>query len=89
MQELMSAEIKEKFQEELRDVYRSAMEQAQRDFAVTKEFLTIRQSAQYLDCSSQTIDKWIKKHSLPVIKIDGKKYLAKKDIFEFMNKHKI
>ena len=89
MQELMSPEIKEQFQEELRNVYRSAMEQAQRDFAITKEFLTIKQSSEYLNCSSQTIDKWIKQYSLPVIKIDSKKYLSKTDIFEFMNKHKI
>lgn len=85
--EILSNDIQEEIKTSLRDLYSEAMEQAQRDFGITKEYLTFNEVMKYLSVSRNTLTLWIEK-GLAVIQIEGKKYIAKSDLRTFMDKHK-
>lgn len=73
----------------LQEVYRDAIEQARRDSAVTREFLSIPEVAKELGISRNTLtDNFISK-GLPLYRIEGKQWIKRKELYDFINQHRV
>lgn len=64
------------FSEEVRLLYKQSISQAQRDFSISKEFLSIEETMKYIGASRNTISKW-NSQGLSLYKVDGKNYIRK------------
>lgn len=55
----------------------------------TKNYLNKKQTCEFLKIDNNTLDKWIKQHKFPIIRIDKVIRFEVEDIKEFMNSFKI
>ncbi|MDK6804243.1 helix-turn-helix domain-containing protein [Aerococcus sp. UMB7834] len=89
---MLQFELPDQFQTELtnslRTVYREAIEQAQRDCAVTRELLTTDEASEMYSVSRNTItEKWHKEKGLPLYKVGNKLYVDRKEMNDFIKAH--
>lgn len=79
----------DEIQEALRGVYRHAIEQARRDIATVKEYLTVAEASElHISASETLIRKWIAENGLPKYEIGGKTYIKKQDLYDFIERHR-
>lgn len=88
----LTLEIPKEFYDELnflvRKTYVDTMEKASKDVIGMKKFLSINEIiSHYLDITRPTIMSWVRK-GLPTYEIDGKKYIKRIELDEFIEKHK-
>jgi len=85
---ILSDEFKTDLFTGIKAVYSEAMEQARRDFAITKELMTPQEVQAYVSISNGTLTKWIEK-GLPIYQIDQKRYIKKSELHDFILQHQI
>ena len=68
------------------EVAREAVEKVRIETALNKEFLNLGETCEYLNCSRNTLDKYIKKYHLRISIIEGKTYISKTEIVNFLKK---
>lgn len=72
----------------LRKIYSETMEKAREDTMLLKTYLSINEiTSYYLDVTRPTIMAWIKK-GLPTYEIEGKRYIKRSELDEFIERHK-
>jgi len=81
--------FEESLQESLKEMYRASLEQARRDYAMNQEILTIQQAMKFLNCSRNTLMKYVNEYGLKVSKIENKMYVRKKDIYQFLKENEL
>ena len=87
----LSLQIPEEFNMELsaslRTLYRQAIDQAKKDAAMMRDFLTINEIMEYfLEVSRGTLKRWIA-DGLPTYQIEGKLYIKKSELYAYIEKH--
>ena len=87
--EMLSNELKAELKGELREFAKEILDQAYRDFGISRDYLTIPELCKYLNVSKNTVSKWEEEKGLKIIKLDNKHYVSKEDLYEFMSRHKI
>ena len=88
----LTLEVPKAFNDEMsnnvRKVYLEAIEKARADTIMLKTYLSINEiTTQYLDITRPTIMAWVKK-GLPTYEVEGKKYIKRIDLDNFIEKHK-
>lgn len=88
----LTLEVPKAFYDEMnnnvRKVYLEAIEKARADTIMLKTYLSINEiTTQYLDITRPTIMAWVKK-GLPTYEVEGKKYIKRIDLDNFIEKHK-
>lgn len=68
------------------EVAREAVEKVRVEASLNKEFLNLGETCEYLNCSRNTLDKYIKKYHLKISIIEGKTYISKTEIVNFLRK---
>ena len=81
--------FEEQLQESLKEMYKASIEQARRDHAMNQEILTIQQAMKFLNCSRNTLMKYVNEYGLKVSKIEQKMYIRKKDIYKFLEDNEL
>lgn len=84
--DILASEYKEALEQEIYKAYRHAMEEAKRDFAITKEWLMFTEIKELFMISTNTLNSWIEK-GLPVASIGNKRYINRNRMNEFLEKH--
>ena len=75
--------------DELRTVYREAIEQARKDATLTRELVTIGEASDFcIEASTSTIRKWIKEKGLPTYEMDGKTFIDRQELYDLIRQHK-
>lgn len=54
---------------------------------LAKPYMNLKETCLYVGCSNVTLNDWIRERNLQVIRIGGKKYIAKETIDQFMMNH--
>ena len=85
---ILSDSFKEEFTNSVKDLYLQALEQARRDMSITKEYLTIGETMDYMQVSRNTLNKWLL-DGLCIYRIDNKQYIKKSDLHSFIDQHQI
>ena len=75
--------------EAINTLYQQTLEQARRDAGISKEYLTIPQALKFIDVSRNTLTNNFIAKGLPTYVIEGKTYLKKSEINEFIASHKV
>ena len=88
----LSLQIPEEFNMELsaslRTLYRQAIDQAKKDAAMMRDFLTINEIMEYfLEVSRGTLKRWIA-DGLPTYQIEGKLYIKKAELYAYIETHR-
>ena len=81
-------EFYKEFGKSLQVVYNEAIEQARRDMAIVKEYLSVPEAMSLFDVSRATLNAWIEQ-GLNLYQISGKRYVRKSEVEDWINKHKI
>lgn len=81
--------FEEQLQISLKEMYKASIEQARRDHAMNQEILTIQQAMKFLNCSRNTLMKYVNEYGLKVSKIEQKMYIRKKDIYKFLEDNEL
>lgn len=81
--------FEESLQESLKEMYKASLEQARRDYGMNQEILTIPQACSFLNCSRNTIMKYVNEYGLKVSKVENKMYVRKKDIYQFLEENEL
>lgn len=81
--------FEEQLQVSLKEMYTASIEQARRDHAMNQEILTIQQAMKFLNCSRNTLMKYVNEYGLKVSKIEQKMYIRKKDIYKFLEQNEL
>lgn len=81
-------EFYNKFGKSLQVIYSEAVEQARRDMAISKEYLTFPEAMAMFDISRATLNAWTGK-GLSMYQIEGKRYVRRSEVENWINKHKI
>ena len=81
--------FEEQLQISLKEMYKASIEQARRDHAMNQEILTIQQAMKFLNCSRNTLMKYVNEYGLKVSKIEQKMYVRKKDIYKFLEDNEL
>ena len=81
--------FEEQLQISLKEMYKASIEQARRDHAMNQEILTIQQAMKFLNCSRNTLMKYVNEYGLKVSKIEQKMYIRKKDIYKFLEENEL
>ena len=90
----MSLELKipeefyNEFGKSLQVIYSEAVEQARRDMAISKEYLTFPEAMTMFDVSRSTLNAWIFK-GLDMYQLEGKRYVRRSEVETWISKHKI
>lgn len=77
------------FEESLREDVRGALDQLFdeiRQSSAYPEYMSVGQSAEYVNVSRSTIDKWIKKRGLPTINVGGTTRIKRIELDEYLSK---
>lgn len=86
----LTLELPDKFYKELQDsmkaCYIHAVEEARRDVAITKDYLTIQEAIKLYGVSRNTFTKWTGL-GLPFYKVEGKQFYSRKEINSFIKEH--
>lgn len=89
----ISLEIPQAFYKELHEqaksVYMSALADARRDAGITKEYLTPQECLKLLGVSNNTFVNNFLDAGLPIYKIGNKRYVQKKELYSFIQSHKV
>lgn len=82
---LMISEDQEQiFLKHFYDIATKAIEKAEHNAGLTREYLNQREMAEYLNVSENFLKSAVVKEGLPIIKIGGRKFYSKKAVNEFM-----
>ncbi len=54
-----------------------------------KDFMTITECCDYMNVSYGTLNMWIKKLELKVIVVQGKTFISKQTLLEFLKNHEV
>lgn len=73
----------------IRLIYKEAVEVARRDVGINKEYLNIPEALEYTGVSRNTFTKNFIDGGLPTYQVEGKTYVKKSEINEFIESHKI
>lgn len=69
-------------------LFRETLDQAKQEAGTIREYLSLKEVTElHLDISAGTLNKWIGL-GLPVYTIEGKKFIKKSDLYEFIEAHK-
>lgn len=83
--------IPESFQEDLRtmmrETAREALAEAKEQERHGKDFMSLKDCCQYLGISYGTLNVWIRQLGLKTIVIQGKTFIAKQTLLEFLKQH--
>ena len=89
----MQLKLDDNFLQQLTDninaLYKQTVEQARRDVGMSKEYLTIPQALKYIDVSRGTLNNNFINKGLPTYVIEGKTYLKRSEINDFIASHKV
>ncbi len=88
MKAIFSEALLTELHDTVKGVYIEALEQARRDSAITKEFLTFEEAADYINASKATLTKWLE-YGLNVYQIGNKRYIKKSELHEFIERHQL
>lgn len=80
-------EFSEQLTNNLKEIYTDAIEQAQRDNAINKEYLNAKEACKLLDVANNTLMNWVQ-NGLIMYKIDNKKYFKRQELYNFIEQHK-
>lgn len=83
---MLAPEYREALKKDVLMVYRQAMEDARRDYGVTREWLTFEEVQNLMQISSGTLANW-RKEGLPFAKIGTKYFINKKQLNTFIADH--
>lgn len=75
--------------ETLKDQYIKAIEEARRDTAYFKEYLTIAEACSLVSVSKNTFTHNFIEAGLPVYKVEQKHYIKKSELNNFISQHRI
>lgn len=73
----------------IRLIYKEAVEVARRDAGIDKKYLNIPEALEYTGVSRNTFTKNFIDGGLPTYQVEGKTYVKKSEINEFIESHKI
>ena len=80
--------FEEQLQESLKEMYSASIEQARRDYSMSKEILSIHEVMKWTSSSRNTVMLW-GKMGLPISKIEGKYFIRKSHLLKFIDDHQI
>jgi len=80
--------ITEGFEEDIRSLFRTigreTLEELKKDTVKAKEFMNMQETCKYMGISNPTLNQWINEKKLPVIAIEGKKFISKNTLHEWI-----
>ena len=82
-------EFKEELSKQIYGTYQQALDQARRDAAITKEFLTVTEARKYLDMANNTFVTHVVDKGIPIFMIGSKRYVKRSDLVKFVEAHQI
>lgn len=89
----MQLKLDDNFLDELtsniRTLYRETIEVARRDAGISKEYLTIPEALKYIDVSRNTFTNNFIDKGLPTYQIEGKAYVKKSEINNYIESHRV
>lgn len=86
MHSILSDSFKADFTNSVKNLYLEALEQARRDMSITKEYLTVIETMEYMQISRSTLNKWLLE-GLSIYRIDNKQYIKKSELHNFIEQH--
>lgn len=84
----LSEEVSEAINKSIRTMYNEAIQQAQRDIGVNKEYLTIGEVIKLMGISRNTLTTWLE-NGLSKYKIDRKQYIKRSELYKFIDRHQV
>ncbi|NLJ70692.1 MAG: helix-turn-helix domain-containing protein [Clostridiaceae bacterium] len=88
MNSILSDSFKADFTNSVKNLYLEALEQARRDMSITKEYLTVIETMEYMQISRSTLNKWLLE-GLSIYRIDNKQYIKKSELHNFIDQHQV
>lgn len=88
MNSILSDSFKADFTNSVKNLYLEALEQARRDMSITKEYLTVIETMEYMQISRSTLNKWLLE-GLSIYRIDNKQYIKKSELHNFIEQHQV
>ncbi|MGB4610329.1 MAG: helix-turn-helix domain-containing protein [Saccharofermentanales bacterium] len=88
MHSILSDSFKADFTNSVKNLYLEALEQARRDMSITKEYLTVIETMEYMQISRSTLNKWLLE-GLSIYRIDNKQYIKKSELHNFIEQHQV
>ena len=84
--------IPEAFNSELQEMLRAAAREVIQEVVTqetrAKDYMSAKEVQTYMGISPNTLYEWERKYGLPVSVIGSKRYISKKSLDEFIEKHK-
>lgn len=81
---MISEEQEQLFLKQFYQIATKAIEMAEENAGLTKEYLNQKEMAEYLNVSENFLKNAVRKEGLPVIQMGSRKFYSKKAINEFM-----
>lgn len=85
----LSFEVSEDMQSELEKLFtntaKEVLAEVSKQELNSKDFLSIKEAAEYMGCSVNTIHLWEREYGLKRIQIAGKSFIAKSTLVSFLN----
>ena len=70
-------------------LYKDTIEISRREVGIMKEFLTIQEALKFANVSRNTFNNNFIAKGLPIYQVEGKTYVKKSEINDFIEKHRI
>lgn len=75
---------------ELREYAKEVLTQANRDFGISRDYLTLNEVCKEFSVSKNTVmQNWHETKGLPIVRIDNKLYISKISLYDFMSKYEV
>lgn len=81
---MISEEQEELFLRQFYQIATKAIEKAETNAGITREYLNQKEMSEYLNVSENFLKNAVRKEGLPVIEIGSRKFYSKKAVNEFM-----
>ena len=81
---MISEEQEEMFLKQFYQIATKAIEMAEQNAGLTKEYLNQKEMAEYLNVSENFLKNTVRNEGLPVIQMGSRKFYSKKAVNEFM-----
>lgn len=90
----LSIELPASFQNEFASLLSQTVKEVlteakQQELNHGKDFMTITECCEYMNVSYGTLNMWIKKLDLKVIVVQGKTFVSKQTLLEFLKSHEV
>ncbi|MGX7395439.1 helix-turn-helix domain-containing protein [Carnobacterium mobile] len=83
----VSSELEKQIEGMVFNTAKNVLAELEKREPMGKPYMNLKECCQYVGCSNVTLNDWIRERKLQVIKIGGKKYIAKITIDQFMMNH--